>query len=169
MTDEQRQKIKILRYQGFGYKKIANEVGLSRDSVRGYCRRNGLDGCGTELVAEYHAVMKEEFISILCLNCGSEIKHNSLGRKKKYCSISCKQEWEKIHRRSYTLTCEYCGKEFKSLGVNERKFCSQDCYQRDRFWREDDAAEVAKKILEFKKVNHLPKWLKDLLLTSNVE
>jgi len=33
MTDEQRYKIKILRYQGFGYKKIANEVGLSRDSV----------------------------------------------------------------------------------------------------------------------------------------
>lgn len=27
-------------------------------------------------------------------------------------------------------------------------------------------AEVAKKILEFKKVNHLPKWLKDLLLTN---
>jgi endogenous inhibitor of DNA gyrase (YacG/DUF329 family) len=166
MTDEQRQKIKILRYQGFGYKKIANDVGLSRDSVRGYCRRNGLDGCGTELVAEYHKVMKEEFISILCLNCGSEIKQTSLGRKKKYCSMSCKQEWERIHRRSYTLICEYCGKEFKSLGVNGRKFCSQDCYQRDRFWREEDAAEVTKKILEFKKVSHLPKWLKDLLLTT---
>jgi endogenous inhibitor of DNA gyrase (YacG/DUF329 family) len=125
-----------------------------------------LDGCGTELVAEYHKVMKEEFISILCLNCGSEIKQTSLGRKKKYCSMSCKQEWERIHRRSYTLICEYCGKEFKSLGVNGRKFCSQDCYQRDRFWREEDAAEVTKKILEFKKVSHLPKWLKDLLLTT---
>lgn len=42
MTDDQRQKIKMLRYQGFGYKKIADEVGLSRDSVRGYCLRNGL-------------------------------------------------------------------------------------------------------------------------------
>ncbi|WP_236006247.1 sigma-70 region 4 domain-containing protein [Paradesulfitobacterium ferrireducens] len=46
MTDDQRQKIKMLRYQGFGYKKIADEVGLSRDSVRGYCLRNGLGGCG---------------------------------------------------------------------------------------------------------------------------
>jgi len=61
MTDEQRQKIKMLRYQGFGYKKIADEVGLSRDSVRGYCLRNGLGGCGPELVSEYQTVMKEEF------------------------------------------------------------------------------------------------------------
>jgi len=166
MTDEQRQKIKMLRYQGFGYKKIADEVGLSRDSVRGYCLRNGLGGCGAELVSEYQTVMKEEFKYILCLNCGSEIKQKKLGRKKKYCSVSCKAEWEKVHKKSYTVTCEYCGKEFKSLGVKGRKFCSQECYQRDRFWREEDAAEVAKKILEFKKVNHLPKWLKDLLLSN---
>ncbi|WP_317921828.1 hypothetical protein [Tepidimicrobium xylanilyticum] len=29
-------------------KQIAKELGLSRDSVRGYCKRNGLDGYGTE-------------------------------------------------------------------------------------------------------------------------
>jgi endogenous inhibitor of DNA gyrase (YacG/DUF329 family) len=169
MTNEQRKKIKMLRYQGLGYKKIADEVGLSRDSVRGYCLRSGLGGCGIELVADYHDVMQDEFLHILCLNCGLEIKQNEIGRKKKYCSISCKNEWEKIHRKSYTLACEYCGKEFKSLGVNGRKFCSQDCYQKDRFWREEDVAEVAKKILEFKRINHLPKWLKDLLLASTEE
>lgn len=124
---------------------------------------------GAELVSEYQTVMKEEFKYILCLNCGKKIEQNSLGRKKKYCSVSCKAEWEKVHKKSYTVTCEYCGTEFKSLGVKGRKFCSQECYQRDRFWREEDAAEVAKKILEFKKVNHLPKWLKDLLLTSSEE
>jgi len=82
--------------------------------------------------------------------------------------MDCKQEWEKIHWRSYILTCEFFGKEFKSLGVNGRKFCSQDYYQKDRFWREEDAADVAKKILEFKKLT-IYLWLKDLLLTSNEE
>jgi len=42
MTEEQRQQIKVLRYKGFGYEKIAKSIGLSRDSVRCYCVRNGL-------------------------------------------------------------------------------------------------------------------------------
>jgi len=49
MTDEQREKIRILRYQGYGYNKIANQVGLSRNSVRGYYIRNGLDGYGIDV------------------------------------------------------------------------------------------------------------------------
>lgn len=43
------------------------------------------------------------------------------------------------------------------------------CYTRDRFWRKEDASEVATKILELKKVNNLPMWLKDLLLSDNEE
>jgi hypothetical protein len=155
MTDGQKEQIKILRYQGFGYEKIAKSVGLSRDSVRGFCVRNGMNGFATELVKEYHKVMEQDFIYILCLNCGERIKQNENGRKKKYCSLNCKREWEKVHRKSYTFTCEYCGKEFKSLGITKRKYCNSTCYAKDRFWREEDAAEVAKKILEFKKVNHL--------------
>ena len=38
-----------MRQQGVGYNHIANEVGLSRDSVRGYCKRHGLDGFGEKL------------------------------------------------------------------------------------------------------------------------
>ncbi|ACV63044.1 RNA polymerase, sigma-24 subunit, ECF subfamily [Desulfofarcimen acetoxidans DSM 771] len=167
MTDEQRQKIKSLRYQGFGYKEIAKAIGLSRDTIRGYCKRNGLHGFATELVAGYKKIMKEEFLFTLCLNCGKKLEQNSLGRKRKYCSMNCKAEWEKTHRKSYTSYCEYCGNEFKTLGIKERKYCSHNCYTKDRFWREEDAAEVANKILEFKKVNHLPKWLKDLLLANN--
>jgi predicted transcriptional regulator len=36
MTNEQKEKINQRRQQGIGYKQIANEIGLSRDSVRGY-------------------------------------------------------------------------------------------------------------------------------------
>ena len=50
MNDEQRKPIKILRYQGIGYKKIVVLMGLSHDVVRGYCKRHGLDGLATDLV-----------------------------------------------------------------------------------------------------------------------
>lgn len=43
MTNGQTQKIKILRYQGVGYGKIAKATGLSRDSVRNYCIIEGLN------------------------------------------------------------------------------------------------------------------------------
>jgi len=48
-SEEQNEKIKQMRQQGVGYNHIANEVGLSRDSVRGYCKRHGLDGFGEKL------------------------------------------------------------------------------------------------------------------------
>ena len=73
MTNGQRQKIKILRYQGVGYGKIAEATGLSRDSVRNYCVREGLNGYASELVTEYRKVIKEEMLFVVCLNCGMKL------------------------------------------------------------------------------------------------
>lgn len=167
MIDEQKEKIKQMRQQGIGYKQIASEIGLSRDSVRGYCRRHGLDGFGEKLALQHKLLMQEEFLYILCLHCGKEIEQKANGRKRKYCSLECKREWDKSHNKAYKLICSYCGKEFKSLGVKHLKYCSRNCYIKDRFWRKEDAKEVADKILEFKKVNNLPKWLKELLLKND--
>lgn len=44
MTVDEKEKIKELRLKGMGYKGIANILGLLRDSVRGFCKRNGLYG-----------------------------------------------------------------------------------------------------------------------------
>lgn len=164
MTDEQKEKIKMMRQQGIGYKQIANEIGLSRDSVRGYCRKHGLDGFGEEIARQHKMLMQEEFIYILCLQCGKEIKQNTTGRKRKYCSMECKRLWDKTHRKAFELKCSYYGKEFKSLGIKHLKYCSRDCYIKDRFWRNEDTKDIADKILDFKKVNKIPKWLKELLL-----
>ncbi|WP_034438869.1 RNA polymerase subunit sigma-24 [Clostridium ihumii] len=164
MTGEQKEKVKQMRQQGIGYKQIANEIGLSRDSVRGYCRRHGLDGFGEELAMKRKMLLQEEFLYVLCLQCGKEIKQNATGRKRKYCCMECKRIWDKTHHKSYNLKCSYCGKEFKSLGIKHLKYCCRDCYIKDRFWRKEDAKEIADKILEFKKVNKLPKWLKELLV-----
>lgn len=47
MTEEQKKKIKELRLEGLGYKAIANILGLSRDAVRGFCKRYELTGNAT--------------------------------------------------------------------------------------------------------------------------
>ena len=44
MTDEQKQQIIRLRKEGFGYTAVANKVGISKDTVKSFCRRNGLAG-----------------------------------------------------------------------------------------------------------------------------
>ena len=44
MTDEQKSEITGLRAAGIGYTVIARQMGLPRDTVRSFCRRNGLAG-----------------------------------------------------------------------------------------------------------------------------
>ena len=46
MNDCQRRQIEAMRKQGMGYKAIARETKLSRDSVRNYCRWHHLNGYG---------------------------------------------------------------------------------------------------------------------------
>ena len=64
MTLDEKEKIRELRLKGTGYKGIASLLGLTRDSVRGFCKRNGLDGdsCVVALNVE-----KNKKKSILCL------------------------------------------------------------------------------------------------------
>ena len=51
MKNWQRDKIHELRKKGMGYKAIARETKLSRDSVRNYCRWHHLNGYGAAIAA----------------------------------------------------------------------------------------------------------------------
>ena len=42
MTESQKQQILSFRRQGIGYLKIAQELGISQNTVKSYCRRNNL-------------------------------------------------------------------------------------------------------------------------------
>lgn len=46
MTNQQRNQIRTMRLQGAGYIKIGKILGISDNTVRSLCRRNGLDGKG---------------------------------------------------------------------------------------------------------------------------
>ena len=44
MTTDQKNKIAEMRKSGMGYLKIAQALGLNENSVKTFCRRNGLTG-----------------------------------------------------------------------------------------------------------------------------
>jgi len=44
ISDKQKQRIEMLRSRGYGYRKVADKLGLNLNSVKSYCKRNGLGG-----------------------------------------------------------------------------------------------------------------------------
>lgn len=146
MTEFQAKQIRDLRLHGGGYRAIASVVGLSRDIVRNYCKSHGLDGLASVLTIN----MKEQMaLGTVCLCCGKPIQQSATGRKRKFCSDKCRRDWWSAHQSDiqrkpsayYELTCANCGKTFLSYGNRNRKYCSHECYVRDRFWREEDGRE----------------------------
>ena len=74
MTDIQSKQIREFRMKGVGYKSIASVLGLSRDSVRNYCKSHGLDGYATEVAAN---IQEQTQMEITCPRCGQVIVNHS--------------------------------------------------------------------------------------------
>ncbi|MDW7670565.1 MAG: helix-turn-helix domain-containing protein [Bacillota bacterium] len=142
MTDSDKLKIYELRLSGAGYKSIAQALGLSRDSIRSFCKRNRLDG-NARVVALNREVDKENHK--VCRQCLKPIQQKGRGRTRKFCSEPCRRNWWADHPEnrsvSYSATyhyhCDHCGDAFSSYGNKTRKFCSHHCYIQSRFWREE--------------------------------
>lgn len=77
MNEEVKYKIKALKEQGYGYKKIAKELSLTTSAVRyAFTRLNEED----TLISE-------------CRHCGISMKSVKGKKKKIYCSDKCRYEW----------------------------------------------------------------------------
>lgn len=122
MTLEEKNKIYQLKKEGYGYKKIANELGLSVSSVQSFLKRNPMD------------------IDLLgtCKRCGMTIQSIKGKKRKQFCSDRCRWDWWNSHIKEvnkkafYTLTCKHCGKEFTAYGNQKRVYCCHDCYVKDK-------------------------------------
>ncbi len=124
MTESQKRQIHLLRKEGYGYSRIASELGVSQNTVKSYCRRNRL----TE-------DEKKAAINTTCLQCGAPVEQNEKRKQKKFCSDKCRMAWWNSHRsevsHTSTFVCANCQTEFKAYGV--RKYCSHSCYINARF------------------------------------
>ena len=129
MTKDQKIQVLKLRATGYGYKKIAQKLGISPNTVKSFCRRHKT---GDDSEHDFSPVFSGEMA--LCMNCGQQIKQLAGRKRKKFCSGQCRQQYwnthlDQVHRRAYYIfRCRHCGKEFQVYGDKGRKYCSRACY-----------------------------------------
>ncbi|HBL84671.1 MAG: hypothetical protein A2Y17_11095 [Clostridiales bacterium GWF2_38_85] len=122
MTDSQKILIDNLRLEGYGYSKIAKEIGLSENTVKSYCRR-------------YKTSSETKEIISICTQCGNPIDKSKRSTRR-FCSDACRNKWWNEHPKAemlYITTCACCGKEIHMRRHNEKKYCSHACYIKVRY------------------------------------
>ncbi len=116
MTNYEKEQIKALRGQGLGCSAIATALGLNRETVKTFLRRNP---------------------PAVCPTCGKNITMTPHKRKRRFCSDQCRMDWWKAHpekmscRKLYPHTCERCGTPFETPKASSH-FCSRKCYAEAR-------------------------------------
>lgn len=120
MTTEQKRTIDSLRKQGFGYKRIATEMGISENTVKSYIRRVNI---ASDAPVEAPAPAQEPTPEAVqtdhhCQYCGRVVPQNPGRKKKKFCSDEHRAIWwnehlDQVKRKAiYHFTCPACGKDF---------------------------------------------------------
>lgn len=94
MITELKEEISARRMKGEGYKLIASELGLNLNSVRSYCRRNGLGGYAVDVAAKFglsvaaHSKKRQSNrCKKHCMQCGKLFLPRN--GKQKFCSTEC--------------------------------------------------------------------------------
>lgn len=127
MTNETKLKIDELRSKGLGYSKIANLLGITKNSVASYCKRS----VGISISSDKKIIR--------CLNCGKPIIINSNSKPRKFCSDKCRRLYWKNHESEinkktfHEFICPICGKCVKLYGKPHQKYCSSTCYFKARY------------------------------------
>lgn len=130
MTELQQMQIIELRKNGLGYGKIAKELGLGKECVKSFCRRNGYSGFGSEIL-----IAQED----RCRNCGNMLIQKPATKRRRFCCDTCRRTWWNSHpfavnrKALYNFTCQNCGTEFTAYGNSHRKYCCHSCYIKARF------------------------------------
>ena len=125
MTEVEKNRIIELRAAGRGYHSISDQLAISINTVRSFCRRNNLK-----------AGVKQQK---KCENCGKPITENFKYKPRRFCCDTCRNKWWNSHldlvehKAVYKFTCPTCGKLFQVYGNKKRKYCCHECYIKDRF------------------------------------
>lgn len=136
MTPDEKCRLTALRQAGCSYAEIAGELGISKNTVKTFCRRNGLT---VEAENAPVAETSEQLEGRLCPNCGKPVIQIQGRKEKKFCSNVCRTHWwnshlELVKRKAlYEYTCPTCGTAFTAYGNRHRKYCCHECYIADRF------------------------------------
>ena len=131
MTGEQKERISALRQEGWGYKKISAATCVSANTIKSFCRKEGLGG----FLAVPDCLTDDEH----CRECRKPLLQKVGMKKRKFCDTECRIKWWKSHPESikqkavYSFKCQTCRKGFTAYGNSFRKYCSHECYIAARF------------------------------------
>ena len=136
MTDAQKEEILKLRAHGLSYGEIATEVGLCINTIKSYCRRK-INNLGKKDAVKRQQPTVAGVHS--CQECGKSIQQIQGRKLKRFCSDTCRMKWWNSHpemvqrKNAREQFCSNCGKKFFVYGTQSRKYCSHECYVKDRF------------------------------------
>ena len=136
MTSEEKSRLSEMRKAGRSYTEIADALGISKNTVKTFCRRNGLT---PEVESKPVEVTPTPTTDRLCPHCGKPVIQPQGQKEKKFCSDTCRNRWwnshmDPVNRKAiYSYTCPTCGTTFTAYGNSHRKYCCHECYIADRF------------------------------------
>ncbi len=136
MTNNERNEITRLRKAGMSINEIADELDLSRNTVKSFCRRNNMT---VRSEKKPEIILPKNGEKEFCLYCGKPLVQTPGRRQKKFCNDRCRNHYWNIHLRDvkrkamYEYTCPACGNTFYAYGNRNRKYCSHECYIKGRF------------------------------------
>lgn len=120
MTDIQKEQTRRLSSEGFGYRKIATLLDLPMNTVKSYCKRQGITKQEVEPVC-----------MSFCKACGLPIIQRPRGKVRLYCNDKCRNDFWNKQNTGTERECPWCHETFLAYG--NRKFCSHSCAQKARY------------------------------------
>ena len=128
------------------YREIGEKLGLSPDTVKTFCRRNGAQAGKTAQSAECR-----------CQNCGAPV-HPLPGRRERlFCSPACRTAYWRKHNLlgKDPRYCAGCG-ALLTGGSASRKYCGHACYIRHRFGSTASPSEESEKATHSRRLEANP-------------
>ena len=94
MTPEEKSSLSAMRKAGRSYTEIAAELGISKNTGKTFCRRNGLTPETESIPVEITPAPTTER---LCPHCGKPVIQPEGRKQKKFCSDTCRNRWWNSH------------------------------------------------------------------------
>ncbi len=89
MTPDEKSRLSTMRKAGRSYTEIADALGISKNTIKTFCRRNGLTPEVENAPVEIAPVSTTDR---LCPHCGKPVIQPQGRKEKKFCSDTCRNE-----------------------------------------------------------------------------
>ena len=94
MTIDEKKEVVKLRKAGYGYSRIADALGISKNTIKAFCRRNDLRG---QAEAMPDITITDAPVVKSCRHCGKPVVQTPGRKEKKFCNDTCRNRYWNSH------------------------------------------------------------------------